>query len=62
VAEEVALLDAVEAYGLGNWRDAANYVGGGKTDAACARHCRRRRKRMCNAGDILTSSRSSGFT
>jgi transcriptional adapter 2-alpha len=37
-ADELALLDAIEIYGLGNWRDCANYVGGGRTDAQVARH------------------------
>ena len=38
VDEEIALLDAIEIYGLGNWRDAAHFVGGGRSDAACAKH------------------------
>ena len=38
VADELALLDAIEIYGLGNWRDCATYVGGGRTDMQVSRH------------------------
>lgn len=37
-ADELALLEGVDVYGMGNWRDIAAYVGGGKTEAAAARH------------------------
>jgi hypothetical protein len=36
-ADEVALLEGVDVYGMGNWRDIAAYIGGGKTEAAASR-------------------------
>lgn len=36
--DELQLLEAIEIYGLGNWRDISNYLGGSKTDTQCARH------------------------
>ena len=36
--DELQLLEAIEIYGLGNWRDISNYLGGSKTDIHCARH------------------------
>ena len=38
VADEFALLEAIEIYGLGNWRDCASYVGGDRTDSQVSRH------------------------
>jgi Myb-like DNA-binding domain len=36
--EELALLDAIDMYGYGNWRDIAAFVGNGRGDSACMRH------------------------
>jgi transcriptional adapter 2-alpha len=35
--EEMMLLDGIEMYGLGNWRDISNFIGS-KTESQCSKH------------------------